>query len=36
RSLLVLLFPEDLLNLENSLFNLLKTLINTIDLFLRR
>ncbi|QXJ33355.1 hypothetical protein J5U21_03032 [Saccharolobus shibatae] len=36
RSLLVLLFPEDLLNLENSLSNLLKTLINTIDLFLRR
>ncbi|BAB67036.1 ISH3-like element ISSto14 family transposase [Sulfurisphaera tokodaii] len=36
RRLLILLFPEDLLNLENSLFNLVETLINTIDLFLRR
>ncbi|WP_432517930.1 DUF4322 domain-containing protein [Saccharolobus islandicus] len=36
RLLLILLFPGDLFNLENSLFKLLETLINTIDLFLRR
>ena len=36
RLLLILLFPGYLFNLENSLFKLLETLINTIDLFLRR